>query len=94
MDSNTTNCVDCHMAVYHRLALASILTLTGCAGSAVSTGYSLASTGTWAVTGKSFTDRAVEQVVPHSDCSLWNIVDHLHYCEIQDPSKTYNRNTL
>ena len=82
------------MARYRSYSLALLILLTGCASSAVSTGYSLASTGTWAVTGKSFTDRAVEQAVPYSDCSVWNIIDHLHYCEIQDPSQTYNRNSL
>ena len=82
------------MARYRSYSLALLILLTGCAGSAVSTGYSLASTGTWAVTGKSFTDRAVEQAVPYSDCSVWNVLEHLHYCEIQDPSETYNRNSL
>ena len=82
------------MARYRSYSLALLILLEGCAGSAVSTGYSLASTGTWAVTGKSFTDRAVEQVVPYSDCSVWNVLEHLHYCEIQDPSQTYNRNSI
>jgi len=76
------------------LLLIGSVMLSGCANTVLSTAYSATSTGTWAVTGKSFTDRAVEQIIPHSDCSVWNIIDRLHYCEIQDPGQTYNRSAI
>jgi hypothetical protein len=56
--------------------------------------YSGASAATGIATGKTLTDRAVRSVVPNGDCNVTNILDSKYYCEIQDPTRTYNRNPL
>jgi hypothetical protein len=73
-----------------QLALATMLAtqLTAC------TTFSLASTGTYLATGKSLTDRALEQAIPYSDCTINNLAQGLNYCEVQDPGKTYNRGSF
>jgi hypothetical protein len=64
-----------------------IITLQGCA-------YTAVSTATFAVTGKSTTDHVLTTVVPNSDCNAVNIVKGKYYCEIRDISTTYNRNGI
>lgn len=56
--------------------------------------YSVADKGTLALTDKGLTDRALTTAVPYSDCNIANLFHGKYYCEIQDPSKTYNRNGI
>jgi len=46
------------------------------------------------ITDKSITDHTMTALVPYSDCGTWNLLKGLYYCEIQDPSETYNRNGI
>jgi hypothetical protein len=56
--------------------------------------YSVADKGTLVLTDKGLTDRALTYTVPYSDCNIVNLFQGKYYCEIQDPSKTYNRNGI
>lgn len=71
-----------------KLAIAFLLitTLPGCA---VYSGASLAS---YIATDKTLTDHATTAVVPYGNCSTNQLFQGKFYCEIQDPSVTYNRN--
>jgi hypothetical protein len=62
--------------------------LNGCAV------YTVASTTSLVTTDKSLADHALTQIVPYSDCGTFNLFKGLYYCEIQDPSKTYNQGTF
>jgi len=68
--------------------LVPIILLQGC------TIYTVASTTSLVVTDKSLTDHALTQMVPYSDCGTLNLFKGLYYCELQDPSETYNRNGI
>lgn len=70
------------------------LTLTACAGPVVSianTSYSAVNTGAALATDKGVTDRVVSTIAD-ADCDIWNVAKGLYYCEVRDPSRTYNRN--
>jgi len=62
-----------------------ILGLQGCA-------YTVVSTASLAVSGKSIGDHALTQAIPYSDCSSLNALSGRYYCEIDDPTQHYNRN--
>jgi len=80
--------------VIHRslfVALLSTTLLQGCA-------YTVASTATFAVTGKSIGDHAASTITS-SDCNMTStILDnerHSYYCErAREPGTTYNRNAF
>lgn len=62
--------------------------LGGCAA------YGIASTASYVVTDKTLADHVATQAVPYSNCATNNLFQGLYYCEIQDPSKTYNRSAF
>ena len=63
--------------------------LSGCA-----TTYTVTSTAALIATGKSLTDHATSKLTL-GDCNAVRMVTRLtYYCEVNDPSKTYNRNGL
>jgi hypothetical protein len=65
-----------------------ILALNGCAV------YTVASGTAMITTGKSITDHALTQAVPHADCNVTNLLKDKYYCEVRDVGKTYNRNGI
>lgn len=65
-----------------------ILLLLACQGC---TAYGIASSTSLAISGKSIPDHITTAVVPNSDCSSLNVLKGYYYCEINDPSKQYNR---
>jgi hypothetical protein len=68
--------------------LTAVLT-TGCA-----TTYTVTSTATLIATGKSATDHVTSQLT-RGDCDAVRMLTRLtYYCEMNDPSKTYNRNGI
>jgi hypothetical protein len=64
------------------------LSQTACAVYTVASGASLITT------EKSLGEHALTQMIPYSDCGALNLVKGRYYCEIQDPSKTYNRSGI
>ena len=63
--------------------------LTGCA-----TTYTVTSTAAYVLTGKSVPDHATSKLTT-SDCDAVRMITRLtYYCEVNDPSVTYNRNGL
>ena len=56
-------------------------------------GYSAVNTGTSITTSKSIPDHALSAITD-ADCNVFNPFKGLYYCEIQDPSKTYNRSGI
>jgi len=71
--------------------LACILALVSQTGCAV---YTVASTTSLITTDKSLADHALTATIPYSDCGTFNLFKGLYYCEIQDPSQTYNRSAF
>ena len=61
-----------------------IVLLQGCA-------YTVVSTASLAVTGRSITDHTLTAVVPNSDCNVMNVAKGHYYCEIDNPAEHYNR---
>ena len=61
-----------------------ILLVQGCA-------YTVVSTASLAVSGKSITDHTLTLIIPNSDCSTMNVPKGHYYCEISDPTQHYNR---
>ena len=69
------------------IAILSATLLTGCA-----TTYTVTSTAALIATGKSLTDHATSKLT-YGDCDAVRMVTRLTwYCEVNDPSVTYNRN--
>lgn len=76
------------MTIMKWLIIPIMLVLPGCAA------YTVASTLSAATTGKTLSDHTLTQVVPNSDCDIWNLLNSKYYCEIRDISTTYNRTGL
>jgi len=70
-----------------------IILLSTLAASGCST-YTVTSATAWALTGKSIPDHATSKLT-QADCDAVRMVTRLtYYCEVRDPSVTYNRNGL
>jgi len=68
------------------IAIFSAVLCTGCA-----TTYTVTSATAYVLTGKSIPDHATSQLTA-SDCDAVRMVTrHTWYCEMRDPSVTYNR---
>ena len=63
------------------------LVLQGCA-------YTAVSTATYVVTDRTLTDHALTQLVPNGDCRIDHVIKGKYYCEISNPSETYNRSSF
>lgn len=61
-----------------------VILLQGCA-------YTAASTASLAVTGKSISDHALTALVPNADCRTTQVLEGKYLCEIDDPTRHYNR---
>jgi outer membrane lipoprotein SlyB len=71
------------------ITILTALSLQGCA-----TAYTVTSTATWVATGKSVTDHVTSKLT-YGDCDAVRMITKLtYYCEMTDPSKTYNRTGL
>ncbi len=71
------------------IVILTALATTGCA-----TTYTVTSTASYVLTGKSIPDHATSQLTA-SDCDAVRMIRHATwYCEMRDPSVTYNRNGL
>lgn len=71
------------------IAILSAVLCTGCA-----TTYTVTSTAAYVLTGKSVPDHATSKLTT-SDCDAVRMITRLtYYCEVNDPSETYNRNGL
>ena len=68
------------------ILLTATLSLNGCAV------YTVTSAASLVTTSKSLTDHATSMLA-QADCNAVRMVSHAsYYCEVNDPSKTYNRN--
>ena len=70
------------------IILLAVLSLNGCAV------YTVGSAAALATTGKSLVDHT-SSLLTLNDCdAVRMIARQMHYCEVRDPSVTYNRNGI